>query len=143
MLGIELELQLVNLHDYDLTGAAPDLLLDFERRKLTMDVKPEITLAMIEMATGICENYTDALDQLTNIRDALAEGADRLNIGICGGGTHAFQRWEDRIIFDQARFNYLSDLYGNLAKQFTIFGTACARRLSGTRCGAISRISSP
>lgn len=121
-LGIELELQLVNLHDYDLTGAAPDLLRDFERRKLGMDVKPEMTRSMIEMATGICENYTDALAQLTHIHDALVEGADRLNIGICGGGTHAFQRWEERKIFDQERFNYLSDLYGYLAKQFTIFG---------------------
>ncbi len=121
-LGIELELQLVNLHDYDLTGAAPDLLRDFERRRLGMDVKPEMTRSMIEMATGICENYKDALAQLLHIRDALVEGADRLNIGICGGGTHAFQKWEERKIYNTERFNYLSDLYGYLAKQFTIFG---------------------
>ena len=121
-LGIELELQLVNLHDYDLVGAAPDLLRYVEKQRLTMDIKPEMTISMIEMATGICENYADALQQLTDIRDVLISGADRLNIGICGGGTHGFQNWGDRQISDQPRYNQLSELYGYLAKQFTIFG---------------------
>jgi carboxylate-amine ligase len=121
-MGIELELQLVNLHDYNLVGSPEDLLRDVERQKLEMDVKPEMTMSMIEMATGICENYTDALHQLTEIRDVLVASADRLNIGICGGGTHSFQHWGDQKIFDKPRFQYLSDLYGYLAKQFTIFG---------------------
>src|ERR1035437_3071785 len=121
-MGIELELQLVNLHDYNLVGSAEDLLRDVERQKLDMDVKPEMTSSMIEMATGICENYADALDQLTAIRDVLVASADRLNIGICGGGTHSFQHWGDQKIFDKPRFQYLSELYGYLAKQFTIFG---------------------
>ena len=121
-MGIELELQLVNLHDYDLVGSAPDLLRDVERQKLKLDVKPEMTNSMIEMATGICENYSDALSQLTEIRDVLVASSDRLNIGICGGGTHAFQRWSDQKIFDKPRFQYLSELYGYLAKQFTVFG---------------------
>jgi len=121
-MGIELELQLVNLHDYDLVGSAEDLLRDVERQNLAMDIKPEMTLSMIEMATGICENYTDALQQLTAIRDVLVGSADRLNIGICGGGTHGFQHWGDQKIFDKPRFQYLSELYGYLAKQFTIFG---------------------
>jgi carboxylate-amine ligase len=121
-MGIELELQLVNLHDYDLVGSAEDLLREVGRKNQEMDIKPEMTLSMIEMATGICENYTDALQQLTAIRDVLVTSADRLNIGICGGGTHSFQHWGDRKIFDKPRFQYLSDLYGYLAKQFTIFG---------------------
>lgn len=121
-MGIELELQLVNLHDYDLVGSAEDLLREVGKKKLDMDIKPEMTLSMIEMATGICENYEDALQQLTAVRNVLVESADRLNIGICGGGTHSFQHWGDRKIFDKPRFQYLSELYGYLAKQFTIFG---------------------
>ena len=121
-MGIELELQLVNLHDYDLVGSAEDLLRDVARQKLSMDVKPEMTNSMIEMATGICENYDDALLQLTDIRDVLIASADRLNIGICGGGTHSFQHWGDRKIFAKPRFQQLSGLYGYLAKQFTVFG---------------------
>ena len=121
-MGVELELQLVNLHDYDLVGAAPDLLRYVEKKKVTLDIKPEMTISMIEMATGICEDYDDVLRQLTEIRDILIAGADRLNIGICGGGTHAFQHWDDQKISDKPRYTELSELYGYLAKQFTIFG---------------------
>lgn len=63
-LGIELELQLVNRHDYALVGAAEDLLRDVKRHKHKMDVKPETTMSVIEIATGICDSYTEALRQI-------------------------------------------------------------------------------
>jgi carboxylate-amine ligase len=47
---------------------------------------------------------------------------DRLNVGVCGGGTHPFQHWSERKIFSKPRFKEVSALYGYLAKQFTIFG---------------------
>ncbi len=121
-LGIELELQLVNTHDYDLVGSAADLLRRLSRQKCPLDIKPEITQSMIEMASGVCHSYAEVLAQLTEIRDVLLENADALNIGICGGGTHGFQHWGERKIYSTSRFRFLSDLYGYLAKQFTIFG---------------------
>ncbi|WP_079435825.1 YbdK family carboxylate-amine ligase [Zoogloea sp. LCSB751] len=121
-LGVELELQLVGTHDFDLVAAAPDLLRVLEQQGFVGDVKPEITSSMIEIATGICTGYTDVLEQLTALRDGLLEGARRLDIGICGGGAHPFQLWGERQISDSARYQHLSDLYGYLAKQFTVFG---------------------
>jgi carboxylate-amine ligase len=56
------------------------------------------------------------------LRDVVIRQADRLNLGIAGGGAHPFQRWNDRRIFDTPRFHFLSELYGYLAKQFTVFG---------------------
>jgi len=121
-LGVELELQIVNTHDYDLVGGAEDLLRELARRECPGDVKPEMTDSMIEIATGICERHADVCEQLGAIRDAVVEAAGRLNVGVCGGGTHGFQHWEARRIFDAPRFHHLSDLYGYLAKQFTVFG---------------------
>ena len=43
-------------------------------------------------------------------------------MGVCGGGTHPFQSWAERHIADGQRMRRLSDLYGYLAKQFTVFG---------------------
>ena len=54
--------------------------------------------------------------------DALVEAGDRFNVGLCGGGTHPFQHWGEQQISDAPRYQYLSDLYGYLAKQFTVFG---------------------
>ncbi len=121
-LGVELELQIVSTHDYDLAPGAVDLLRLLKGRELPGDVKPEMTDSMIELSTGVCTGYQDALSQLRTIRDALAESARKLNVGLAGGGTHPFQRWNERRVYDAPRFNMLSELYGYLAKQFTVFG---------------------
>ena len=121
-LGVELELGIVNRHDYDLSPSSADLLRLMNKRKIPGDVKPEMTDSMIELSTGICHNHDDALAQLTEIRDALVDCARKLNVGLTGGGTHPFQDWSERRIFNTPRFHMLSELYGYLSKQFTIFG---------------------
>ena len=50
------------------------------------------------------------------------EGGRPAQRRLAGGGTHAFQQWSDRQIYDAPRFQYISELYGYLAKQFTVFG---------------------
>ncbi|MCK9985933.1 MAG: glutamate---cysteine ligase / carboxylate-amine ligase [Azoarcus sp.] len=121
-LGVELELQLVSTHDYDLVSSAEDLLRAMANKDVPGEVKPEMTCSMIEVSTGICSDYACVAEELEALRAALTDAARKLNIGICGGGTHAFQDWSERRIFDKPRFHYLSDLYGYLAKQFTVFG---------------------
>ena len=121
-MGVELELQLVSLSDFDLTSASPDILELLGRKPFPGTFTPEITESMIEISTDIHTKYNELLDQLLNIRNSLIFAGDRLNIGICGGGTHPFQMWSDRRIFNKTRFKEVSELYGYLTKQFTIFG---------------------
>jgi glutamate---cysteine ligase / carboxylate-amine ligase len=121
-LGVELELQLVSLSDFDLTSASADLLELLRRRPFPGMLTPEITQSMIEVATDVQTSHAGVLTQLRTIRDTLVDAADHLNIGICGGGTHPFQDWSDQKIFSKPRFKEVSALYGYLAKQFTIFG---------------------
>ncbi len=121
-IGVELELQIVNRHDYDLTSGAEDLLRLIGRHRLEADVKPEITTSMIELSTGVCERHPQVIEQLHEVRDALVECAEQQNLRLCGGGTHAFQDWSRRRIYDTPRFHHVSQLYGYLSKQFTVFG---------------------
>ncbi len=121
-LGVELELQLVSLSDLDLIDASPDMLALLGRRPFPGNVVPEITESMIEVSTGVHTGHEGLLAQLRQIRDALVQAGDRLNVGVCGGGTHPFQQWAERKIFSKPRFREVSALYGYLAKQFTIFG---------------------
>ena len=121
-LGVELELQLVEPTGFDLTSGGSDLLHLLGRREFPGIVGPEITESMIEVATSVQETPAGLLSQLRSMRDALVAAADRLNLGVCGGGTHPFQHWPDRRIFPKPRFRTLSNLYGYLAKQFTVFG---------------------
>lgn len=121
-LGVELELQLVSLSDFDLVTASQDLLHLLNRENFPGIITPEITESMIEIATGIHETYPTLLEQLQTIRNTLVSASDTLNIGICGGGTHPFQKWAERKIFPKERYQATSSLYGYLAKQFTVFG---------------------
>lgn len=121
-LGVELELQLVSLSNLDLIDASPDMLELLGRRPFPGNVVPEITESMIEVSTDVQTTHEGMLQQLRAIRDALVRAGDMLNVGVCGGGTHPFQQWSDRKIFDKPRFREVSLLYGYLAKQFTIFG---------------------
>ncbi|GAB3625657.1 glutamate--cysteine ligase [Pandoraea terrae] len=120
--GVELEMQIVNRHDYDLTKAASDVLRLVAKESHPGEIKPEMTESMIELSTDICHKHSDAVTQLRRVRDVLVTAAEQLNVGLCGGGTHAFQRWNERTIYDAPRFHFLSELYGYLAKQFTVFG---------------------
>jgi glutamate---cysteine ligase / carboxylate-amine ligase len=121
-LGVELELQLVNTVDFDLTSASNDLLVLLARKPFPGTVTPEMTQSMIEIATGIQTEHVPLLAELRGMRDTLVRACDRLNIGIAGGGTHPFQRWSEQRVFSKPRFEQISALYGYLAKQFTVFG---------------------
>jgi len=121
-LGVELELQIVNTQDYDLAPQAGDLMRLMKDRKIPGDVKPEITRSMIEMATSICSDFDQVLSELREIRGALLDSARQLEVGLCGGGTHPFQQWSQQRIYETPRFHQVSELYGYLSKQFTIFG---------------------
>ena len=121
-IGVELELQLVNTVDFDLTSGANDLLELLSRAPFPGVVTPEMTQSMIEIASSVQHAHGPLLAELRVMRDALVAACDRLNIGIAGGGTHPFQRWSEQRVFSKPRFVELSQLYGYLAKQFTVFG---------------------
>jgi carboxylate-amine ligase len=121
-LGIELELQIVDPQTFDLIGAAEELLAQLANHPMADRVKPEITRAMIELNSSVHTSPTALLAEMREMRDVLGEAADAVGVRIAGGGTHPFMRWQDRTIFDSPRFQYLSEMYGYLARQFTVFG---------------------
>jgi carboxylate-amine ligase len=121
-MGVELELQLVSLSDFDLVAASPDMLELLGRAPFPGNVTPEITESMLEINSSVHTRHGELLAELREIRDTLLRAGDRLNVGICGGGTHPFQQWTQRKIFSKPRFREVSSLYGYLAKQFTVFG---------------------
>src|SRR3982751_5441330 len=121
-MGVELELMVLNTHDYNLVRGAPDLLARLEKVELDGEVKPEITESMIEVNSAVNVSYAGLLDELMRVRDAIVVAAERLNVAVAGGGSHPFHRWNERRIYPTERFQHVSALYGYLAKQFTVFG---------------------
>lgn len=121
-LGVELELQLVSLRDYDLTRAATDLLSGLRYDDRFGEVKLEITESMIEINSRPRIDVTGIATDLDGLREVLVTYCQRNNIAICGGGTHPFHHWPERRICPGERFAFLNERYGYLSKQFTVFG---------------------
>jgi len=120
--GIEIELQLVRAHDRDLAHEAGDLIERLAKRKVPGEVKPEVTLSMIELNSSIHTTFAGALAELEAQRAVVSEAAGMLNLGLCGGGAHPFHDWAERRVFPADRFKSITKRYGFLAKQFTVFG---------------------
>ena len=74
-LGIELELQLVRAHDRDLAHEAGDLIERLAQHKVPGEVKPEVTLSMIELNSTIQSSYAGALAELEAQRAVVKEAA--------------------------------------------------------------------
>ena len=64
-LGVELELQLVSTHDFDLSPQAENLLRALKDHSGAWDVKPEITRSMIEIGTSIQREHASLLAATT------------------------------------------------------------------------------
>ena len=120
--GVELELMVLNRHDYNLSRGAADILPRLAKMGLPGEVKPEITESMIEVNSNVNRRYDELLRELRQVRDGIVSTAEMLNLAVAGGGSHPFHRWSDRRIYPAERFNHVSALYGYLAKQFTVFG---------------------
>jgi glutamate---cysteine ligase / carboxylate-amine ligase len=122
-MGVELELQLLDARTGALSRGAGDLIsLVHRKAEFQPRITPEITESMIELNTSVHTKHDALLAELRILRDALCAAGDKLNIALSGGGAHPFSVWSERRIFPTERFVRVSQLYGYLAKQFTVFG---------------------
>ncbi len=121
-MGIELELQLVNLQSFNLAMEAKDFLRRLSNTSCHGELKPEITQSMIEINSSIHKSHPSLLNELRTLRNHIADEATKTHIGVCGGGSHPFQKWKEQRIFQTERFSNVSEQYGYLAQQFTVFG---------------------
>ena len=80
-LGVELELQLLDTHDFDLTPRARGPAARAESATSgAWDVKPEITRSMIEISTSMQRAFTPLRDELRDLRGQMSRAARKLNI---------------------------------------------------------------
>jgi glutamate---cysteine ligase / carboxylate-amine ligase len=121
-LGVELELQLINLQDHNLAQDSQELLRRLSKIDFPGAVKPEITKSMIELNTIIHSKANEVENELQRAKDILIHESSKIDLGICGGGTHSFHKWSEQKIYPSERYNSILQLYGYLAKQFTVFG---------------------
>ncbi|EBU8371749.1 glutamate--cysteine ligase [Salmonella enterica subsp. enterica] len=121
-LGIELEMQVINPPGYDLSQDSSTLIDAVKSRLTAGEIKHDITESMLEMATGVCRDIDQAAAQLSAMQHVILQAASEHHLGICGGGTHPFQKWQRQEVCDNERYQRTLENFGYLIQQATVFG---------------------
>lgn len=123
-LGIEWELELVDLDTRELTSGASDILAEItpsgceEHPK----AKHELLESTVEVITGICSTVAEAREDLAGTAKEVRAAASKRNLGVMCSGTHPFTDWTTQQISPDPRYAQLVEQMQWLARRLQIFG---------------------
>jgi carboxylate-amine ligase len=122
-LGVEWELQLVDLDTRELTGASDAILAAIspdggEHPK----AKHELFQSCIEVITGVCGTVAEACADLADTVAEVDKAAAERNVGLMCSGTHPMTDWSTQRLTDHDRYITLVERNQWTARQLQIFG---------------------
>jgi carboxylate-amine ligase len=123
-LGVEWELELVDLDTRQLASASDDVLVaispegDGEHPK----AKHELLQSCVEVITGICQTVAEARADLAGTVAEVRAAAGERNLGILCSGTHPITDWTTQRITEKDRYQTLVERNQWMARQLQIFG---------------------
>jgi len=123
-LGVEWELELVDLDSRQLTSVSSEILRDIsddgdgEHPK----AKHELLQSCVEVITGICGTVAEAEADLAATVAEEQAAATKYNVGLMCSGSHPTTDWSTQKITDNDRYRLLVERNQWLARQLQIFG---------------------
>lgn len=124
-LGIEMELEVVDLDTRELASVATALLGAMGRGHPGGEhpkAKHELFESTVEIITGVCADVAEARGDLEATLLELSEHARRRGLGILCSGSHPFTHWSTQQVSPSARYHKLVDEMQWLARRLAIFG---------------------
>ena len=123
-LGVEVELQIVDLVSRELRSGASEILrrLEKERGEPHPKAKNELIESNIELITGICATVSQARADLEATLAEVWAVAEGLGLGLLCAGTHPFSDWAVQDITPNERYNRLVEEVQWPARRMAIFG---------------------
>jgi carboxylate-amine ligase len=126
-LGVEWELQLVDLETRQLTAGSNEILDELrpEGAEEHPKAKHELLQSTVEIITGICTTVSEAKADLAGtLAEVQAEAAKR-GLGVMCAGTHPITDWQTQLISPKERYLRLVDEMQWPARRLQIFGVHC------------------
>jgi carboxylate-amine ligase len=123
-LGVEWELELIDLDTRQLASASDDVLVaispngDGDHPK----AKHELLQSCVEVITGICQTVAQARADLAETVGEVTQAAAERNLGVMCSGTHPLTDWTTQRITENARYQTLVERNQWMARQLQIFG---------------------
>ncbi len=82
----------------------------------------ELIRSEIELKTGKCETFEQAVDAMARRRVELIEIAERMGYRLCAAGTHPWSRWQDQQIIDTPHYRIVESTLRYVAWRNNTFG---------------------
>lgn len=120
-IGIEEEFQIVDAETRELKSHVSKIIEDGQVL-LKEHVKSEMHQAVVEMETGICQNVSQAKDEMLYMRKELIAIAEKQGLRICAAGTHPFSHWSSQPITSNIRYDQIINEMRDVARSNLIFG---------------------
>jgi carboxylate-amine ligase len=121
-LGVEEEYMLLDPESFDLVQRIDTVLAAFVGHESEAQMKPELMQSVLEVATPVCRNATDADRELRRLRKGVHEIASANNLRVGSAGTHPFSLFERQRITARDRYRALVDQMQYVARRELIFG---------------------
>ncbi|MFM9840498.1 MAG: carboxylate-amine ligase [Cyclobacteriaceae bacterium] len=120
-LGVEEEYMVIDPITRELKSHDQKI-VELAAKAYSENVKAEMHQAVVEVGTGICNNVTDAMTEIKQLRRHVAEVAASLNLKIGAAGTHPFSHWSTQLITPNPRYDAIVNEMQEAARSNLIFG---------------------
>lgn len=120
-LGIEEEFQILEGESLKLHSQMSKI-VEGGKVFLKERIKEEMHLSVVEMGTNVCENISQARDEISYLRQQVIDLADQEGLKVAAAGTHAFSHWRDQLITPNPRYDQLIEEMKDVARSNLIFG---------------------
>jgi YbdK family carboxylate-amine ligase len=123
-LGVEWELQLVDLQTRQLTAGSNEILEEMrpEGAEEHPKAKHELLQSTVEIITGICTTVSEAKSDLAGTLAEVQAQAAKRRLGVMCAGTHPFTDWQTQLISPKERYLRLVEEMQWPARRLQIFG---------------------
>jgi carboxylate-amine ligase len=123
-LGVEWELELVDLESRELAGAATDILdeLAGPGHSEHPKAKHELLESCIEVITAVCGTVQEAVEDLSDSVSQVSDAAGTRGLAVMCSGTHPTTDWTTQQISPNPRYAKLVEDMQWLARRMQIFG---------------------
>jgi YbdK family carboxylate-amine ligase len=123
-LGVEWELQLVDLRTRQLTAGAVEILEEMrpEGAAEHPKAKHELLQSTVEIITGVCTTVAEAKADLAGTLAEVRAAAERRGLALMCAGTHPITDWQTQQISPKERYLQLVEKMQWLARRLQIFG---------------------
>ncbi len=120
-LGIEEEFQVIDPNTRELRSHIAEMFAEGEKR-LKDEIKREMHEAVIEVGTPICQNVSEARQQVTRLRGEIIRLTRENGLRIAAAGTHPISHWASVPITSAARYDRIVYDLQMVARANLIFG---------------------